>query len=81
MIKAFVFGMGLALGISTVASAAMLPSLVGGGDTGIVKVAQGCGPGWHRGPYGRCHPMGYVHPYYHPYHHHCWWRAGVRYCR
>ena len=21
-------------------------------------VAQGCGPGWYRGPYGRCRPMG-----------------------
>jgi hypothetical protein len=24
----------------------------------IQPVAQGCGPGWHRGPYGRCRPMG-----------------------
>ncbi|MBN9065813.1 MAG: hypothetical protein J0H60_04850 [Rhizobiales bacterium] len=22
----------------------------------IANAAQGCGPGWHRGPYGRCHP-------------------------
>ena len=29
---------------------------------GIEHVAQGCGPGWARGPYGRCRPMarGYV---------------------
>jgi hypothetical protein len=22
--------------------------------TDVITVAQGCGPGWHRGPYGRC---------------------------
>jgi len=25
------------------------------GDT--IRVAGGCGPGWHRGPYGGCRPM------------------------
>lgn len=25
----------------------------------IDKVAQGCGPGFFRGPYGGCRPMGY----------------------
>ena len=24
----------------------------------LQTVAQGCGPGWYRGPYGRCRPMG-----------------------
>jgi len=24
----------------------------------LQPVAQGCGPGWYRGPYGRCRPMG-----------------------
>jgi hypothetical protein len=53
---------------------------------------QGCGPGWARGPYGRCHPMGpgpAYRPYHHPpygygygyYRHRCWWRGGVRVCR
>lgn len=23
----------------------------------VIQVAQGCGPGWHRGPYGRCRPL------------------------
>jgi hypothetical protein len=22
-----------------------------------IRVAGGCGPGWHRGPYGGCRPM------------------------
>jgi hypothetical protein len=50
-------------------------------------VAMGCGPGWTRGPYGHCHPIGgygyhpYYDPYYHPYaYRRCWWRAGVRVC-
>jgi hypothetical protein len=65
-----------------------------GGQSGVTLAAYGCGPGWTRGPYGRCHPMGYAarpvygyhpyrpyHPYYaHPYHRNCWWRAGVRVC-
>ena len=25
---------------------------------GIEQVAGGCGPGWYRGAYGRCRPMG-----------------------
>jgi hypothetical protein len=33
------------------------------GRTSITKVAQGCGPGGWRGPYGRCH-WGYAR--------HCW---------
>jgi hypothetical protein len=63
----------------------------GGVDAGVTLVAQGCGPGWYRGPYGHCHPMGYAVPgprVYgygyayrpHPYYRHCWWRAGVRVC-
>ena len=26
----------------------------------VIQVAQGCGPGYARGPYGRCRPMGRV---------------------
>ena len=26
----------------------------------VIQVAQGCGPGYARGPYGRCRPMGGV---------------------
>ncbi len=54
---------------------------------GVTLIAQGCGPGWFRGPYGRCHPMGYARPapFYRPYPYayrpHCWWVNGVRVCR
>ena len=32
-------------------------SLKGASNSGhVIKVAGGCGPGWHRGPYGHCRP-------------------------
>jgi len=59
-------------------------------DLGVTLVAYGCGAGFTRGPYGHCHPMGYLpprpayryHPYAHPYAYgrHCWWRGGMRVC-
>ena len=62
---------------------------------GVTLIAQGCGPGWFRNPWGRCVPMGGPAPYYRPYPYarpypyygprpygpHCWWRNGVRVCR
>jgi len=36
----------------------------------VVKVANGCGPGWHRGPGGACHRFGrgpYPGGYWGPY--------------
>ncbi|MEP9368472.1 hypothetical protein [Xanthobacter sp. VNH20] len=32
----------------------------------VIQVAQGCGVGWHRGPYGGCRPNAPRR---------CWWRA------
>jgi hypothetical protein len=48
--------------LATVAQAAVIVAPLESG-TSISKVAQGCGPGGWRGPYGRCHygPAG-----------HCW---------
>jgi hypothetical protein len=40
---------------------AMSPASVATGSD-VVLAAQGCGPGFHRGPYGRCVPNGYVRP-------------------
>jgi len=42
--------------------------------TDIVPVAGGCGPGWHRGPYGGCR-RNYSRAY------RCFWRGNVRICR
>ena len=47
----------MCLKVMAVASAAVLLSLVCMDSAGA---ADGCGPGFHRGPYGRCHPNGPV---------------------
>lgn len=46
----------------------------------VVRVAGGCGLGWHRGPWGGCRPnrYGYYRPYAYlapSYAPGCWWRA------
>ncbi len=75
------------LGMSAVPANAM-PFGPAPGAASATLVAWGCGPGWTRGPYGHCHPMGgpVVRPgyhygyYHHPYARRCWWRGGVRVC-
>lgn len=47
----------LALGLATTASAGMTARPIGDADSLVIKVAEGCGPGFWRGPEGRCHPM------------------------
>jgi hypothetical protein len=58
-------GMGLASGAHA-APAAPASGLAGSGL--VEHVAQGCGPGFFRGPYGGCRPMrgGYGRPAYGP---------------
>lgn len=76
------------VGLAAAPATAMPIGPVGDGPSGVTLVAEGCGPGFVRGPYGHCHPMGYPHPAYgvyahphaHPYGGHCWWRNGVRIC-
>jgi len=57
MMTKFILGSALALAFATAAGAANIPVQRSGGDSLIVTVAEGCGPGWWRGPGGRCHPM------------------------
>jgi hypothetical protein len=43
------------------AAHAMPVAPLGTTDTAdVIQIAQGCGPGYARGPYGRCRPMGGV---------------------
>lgn len=76
MIVKTILGGLLALGLTASAQAAMVaPSLERG--PAVTLVAEGCGPGFWRGPGGRCHPMamGRVCPRgYHlgPEGHRCW---------
>jgi hypothetical protein len=56
--------LGLALGAISLsaAQAAPLAPVMPAVEQGVpsaelIPVAGGCGPGWHRGPYGGCRPM------------------------
>jgi hypothetical protein len=55
MIKTLIVSASLAFGLATAADAAISPAPVGDAAA-IVKVAEGCGPGFWRGPAGHCHP-------------------------
>jgi hypothetical protein len=58
MRKTIVFAAAACLGLFTVAAQAMpVTSLNAASDTMITRVAQGCGPGMHRGPHGACRPV------------------------
>jgi hypothetical protein len=93
--RKILFASALALiGLTAAVPAGAMPTApLGDAGASITLVAYGCGPGWTRGPYGHCHPMGYAaprpaygvygyHPYAHPYAYgrRCWWRGGVRVC-
>jgi hypothetical protein len=47
----------LTFSFATAGSAAVTPVLRGNIGSMVITVAEGCGPGWWRGPGGRCHPM------------------------
>jgi hypothetical protein len=57
MLRSIVLSAALAFGLATAANAGIAPAPIGGSKNLIVKVAEGCGPGWWRGPGGKCHPM------------------------
>jgi hypothetical protein len=77
MIRSILLSGALALGLATAANAGVMPAPVASPDGVIIKVAEGCGPGWWRGPGGRCHPFAVGRacpPGYHlgPHGRRCW---------
>lgn len=65
--------------IASTADAFPVPPLSESPTGFVVKVRNGCGPGWHRGPYGACRRNG-VPYFYGPYAVYapplpvrCWW--------
>ncbi len=56
MIVKSILGGLLALGYAATAQAAMIAPPVAN-TPALTRVAEGCGPGWWRGPGGKCHPM------------------------
>jgi hypothetical protein len=71
-----ILGALLALGMAASAQAAMIAPPVERGPA-VTLVAEGCGPGWWRGPGGHCHPMAMHRACPRGYHlgpegHRCW---------
>jgi hypothetical protein len=63
-------GLGLiiaaAIGAGMISSAQAMPGSPIAAESGLLtQVAGGCGPGWHRGPYGGCR-KNYANPAAHP---------------
>jgi hypothetical protein len=50
------------LGLAAVPARAMPFPPPADAPPGVTLVAMGCGPGWTRGPYGHCHPIGVAAP-------------------
>jgi len=69
-IRSFIAAAVLTAGLGIVASAQAFPVSAGqagptaqdGLGPNIELAAMGCGPGWVRGRFGHCHPMGMGHP-------------------
>ena len=77
MIRNIVLAAALAFSFATTAGAAVPTAPVATSSGLVIKVAEGCGRGFWRGPGGACHPMamGRVCPVgYHlgPEGHRCW---------
>ena len=65
LLAASVLALGLGLaGVS--ASQAMPVAPIAPSQAEVTQVAQGCGPGFHRGPYGACRPLYSCPPGWHP---------------
>ncbi len=49
----------ICLGMAAVSASKAMPlaPLDQSASSDTIRVAQGCGPGWHRGPYGACRPL------------------------
>jgi hypothetical protein len=75
--RTILLSVALVFSLATAADATVMPAPIAADNTAIVKVAEGCGPGWWRGPGGRCHPfaVGRACPWgYHlgPWGRRCW---------
>jgi hypothetical protein len=57
MVRSLILSATLTMGLATAASAGFMPHQISNADGSIIRVAEGCGPGFWRGPGGRCHPM------------------------
>ena len=65
----------ICLGLAAVSGSKAMPlaPLDQASSENIIRVSGGCGPGWHRGPYGGCRPLYNCPPGWHsgPFGHRC----------
>jgi hypothetical protein len=66
LLVASAFAIGLSLAAISASSAMPLAPLDQSVASDTIRVAGGCGPGFHRGPYGGCRPMFNCPPGWHP---------------
>ena len=73
LLTASAFAVGLSLMAMSASQAMPLAPLDQSVSSDTIRVAGGCGPGWHRGPYGGCRPMFNCPPGWHsgPFGRHC----------
>ncbi len=57
MLVASAFAVGLGLMAIPASQAMPISPIDNPASNEIIQVAQGCGPGWHRGPAGACRPL------------------------
>jgi hypothetical protein len=57
VVRSLVLAAALVTGVATIAKAGFAPNTIGNPNSLLTRVAEGCGPGWWRGPEGRCQPM------------------------
>ena len=65
LLVASAFAICLCLAGASASPAMPLAPLDQAASAHIIRVAGGCGPGWHRGPYGGCRPMYNCPPSWH----------------
>jgi hypothetical protein len=73
MLTASAFAIGLSLMAMSASKAMPLAPLDQSASADTIRVSGGCGPFWHRGPYGGCRPLYNCPPGWHsgPFGHHC----------
>jgi hypothetical protein len=56
-IQSGLFGTAITLTFATTGSATIIPVPISNVESGVIRVAEGCGEGFWRGPHGHCHPF------------------------
>jgi len=57
ILAAALFAIGIGFAVLPASQAMPLAPLDQAESSDTIRVAGGCGPGWHRGPYSGCRPM------------------------